>query len=253
MHKPILMILTALLILGAAPKVSAITADSLFTVANKQYDNKEYGKALDSYLRLEKNEMISAALYYNIGNCYFKQNKLGYAILYYLRAKRLKPADDDINANLAFARQFMPTRLEGVKINPVTTFLDSLVAPFTINAIAWISSIFFIILMLFLCAVIFLRWHGFWIKSVGYALLIVLLVLSGLTTYKYRTDYMVKKGVIVTDQAQVYSGPGEDNDLEFVGAYGLTFQIEKATDNYYLAIFENQRRGWIKKESAEVI
>ncbi|SYZ73980.1 conserved membrane hypothetical protein [Candidatus Zixiibacteriota bacterium] len=253
MRKIFLIASAVLLVTGLASRASAITADSLFAVANRQYDNKDYGKALDSYLRLEKNDMISAALYYNIGNCYFKQNKLGYAILYYLRAKRLKPNDNDINANLAFARQFMPTRLEGVRINPVTTFLDSMVAPFTINGIAWVSSALFILFILFLCAAVFLAWHGFWVKLAGYLLLIILLIFSGLTTYKYRTDYMVKKGVIVTDQAQIYSGPGEDNDLEFVGAYGLTFQIEKSTDKYYLAIFENQRRGWISKGSAEVI
>ncbi len=252
MRRLLLFILTATLV-SLGSKAYSITADSLFAVANRLYDNKDYSRALEGYLRLEKNYQISAALYYNIGNCYFKQNKLGYAILYYLRAKRLKPTDDDINANLAFARQFMPTRLEGVRINPVTAFLDTLVAPFTINGIAWASSIAFIIFILFLCLKLYFEWRGFRIKFIGYIIFVILLLFSGLTTYKYRTDYMVKKGVIVTDQAQIYSGPGEDNDLEFTGAYGLTFQIENSTGKYYLAVFENQRRGWIKKENAEVI
>jgi len=64
---------------------------------------------------------------------------------------------------------------------------------------------------------------------------------------------MIPKGVIVADEAQVYSGPGEDNDLEFVGAYGLTFKIEKSFGDYYRVTFENQRQGWVKKSSVEVI
>ena len=39
---------------------------------------------------------------------------------------------------------------------------------------------------------------------------------------------MTKRGVIVSDEARVFSAPAEDSDLEFVGAFGLTFEIEKS-------------------------
>ncbi len=231
----------------------AISADSLFSRANNYYKNKDFDKALSDYLKLEDNGYKSAALYFNIGNCYFKDGKPGYAILYYLRAKRIDPFDEDIETNLQFARQFMPTRLEGVQINPIATFLELLVEPFTLNALAWISSILFILFILLWAAKIYFGFHGLGPKIGIYILLFLVIVSSGLTTYKYRADYMTEKGVIVADEARIYSGPGEDNDVEFVGGFGLEFQVEKDAGNYYLVIFENKRKGWINKKNVEII
>jgi len=249
-RKFIFLIFGILFVPGA---VSAGVADSLFSTAGSYYQNQEYEQALENYLRLEQNDYQSAALYFNIGNCYFKQGKPGYAILYYLKAKRLSPNDADINANLAFAQQLMPTRLEGIKINPVTSFFDMLVGPFTLNNLAWIASILFILLGLFLSLVVFFQYRGLTVKIAITVILVLFISASGLTTYKYRRDYMTPRGVIVADEARIYSGPGEDNDLEFTGVFGLTFEIEKSTDDYYLVIFENKRKGWIKKESVAVI
>ena len=230
-----------------------VNADSLFNSAGVKYENRQYASALSDYLKIGQSGYKSAPLYYNIGNCYFKESELGYAVLYYLRAQRLDPTDDDISGNLEFVRQFMPVTLEGVKINPFITFMDSIVSPFTLNRLAWISSILFILFVLFLCAVIYFQFGGIFVRSVGYVLVIVLLVSSVMTTYKYRTDYMTVRGVVVAAEAGVYSGPGEDHDFEFNGAAGLIFEIERAEGGYYLVIFENKRKGWINKENVEII
>ena len=225
----------------------------MFAAANKAYENKDYPAARGAYQKLEQYNYISAPLYFNIGNCYFKEGKLGYAILYYLRARKLDPTDDDIKNNLSFVRQYLPTNMEGVKINPATTFLEVITAPFTLNGIAWISSILFIALILFLCAVVQYHLRGGGIKAMGYSILILLLISCSMTTFKYRTDYLARRGVLVAAEAHVYSGPGEDNDLEFVAAQGLTFDVEKSLDKYYLVTFENQRKGWISKDDVEII
>ncbi len=242
-----------LLLLIFASSSFCLGTDSLFNAGNQMYQNKEYDKALAIYLELEQKNYQSAALYFNIGNCYFKQGKLGYAILYYLRADRLDPNDADISANLEFARMFMPTRMEGIKINPVTSFLSKIVDAFTLNALAWISSILFILLISFLSFIILLQWRGLFYRIAVYIFIAFVLVSSGLTSYKYRTEYVTEKGVIVADETRVLSGPGEENDVEFVGVFGLTFEIEKDADNYYLVLFENKRKGWVKKGDVEKI
>jgi len=249
----IIFIFIGIFFLLFSPIAMGINADSLFSAANRYYDAKDYPSARDAYQRLEQYNYISAPLYFDIGNCYFKEGKLGYAILYYLRAQKLDPTDDDIKNNLAFVRQFLPTNLEGVKINPVASFLETIAAPFTLNGIAWISSLLFMALVLFLCVIIQFQLRGALIKMAGYALLALLVISSSLTTFKYRNGYVTQKGVIVAPEAHVYSGPGEDNDLEFVAAHGLTFEIEKSLDKYYLVIFENKRKGWINKDNVEVI
>ena len=80
----------------------AVKAESLIEQAYSAYMNDDFAKAADLYLEAESQEGSSSDLYYNIGNCYYRQNKLGKAILYYERALRLDPSNKDARANLAF-------------------------------------------------------------------------------------------------------------------------------------------------------
>jgi len=231
----------------------AVSADSLFVLGNDFYEAKEYDSAITEYQKLLKDNYHSAELYFNLGNCYYKKGDLGYAILNYLRAQRLDPTDDDIKANLAFARQFMPTRLEGVKINPVSEFFDTLVSPITLDSAAWISSILFIILLLYLSLVVYLQMRGGLVKLISISLLILFVVVAGLTTYKFRREYVTKTGVIVAENTKILSSPANDGEVEFIGNFGLVFTVEKSVEDYYLVIFENKRKGWIKKADVELI
>src|SRR5262249_54460599 len=46
----------------------------------------------------------SVAVYFNLGNAWFKSGQLGRAIAAYRQAERLNPRDPDVRANLQFAR-----------------------------------------------------------------------------------------------------------------------------------------------------
>ncbi|MBF0594394.1 MAG: SH3 domain-containing protein [Candidatus Omnitrophica bacterium] len=78
----------------------------LFAQAVAKYQQADYSAAVELNERLLKETGVeSAAVYFNLGNSYFKQSKLGPAMLNYLRAQRLAPRDADIKANLVFSRQ----------------------------------------------------------------------------------------------------------------------------------------------------
>ena len=77
--------------------------DSLFAVANEAYKQKNYQNAIHSYSDLVSLGYQSPTLYYNIGNAYFKSEQLAKSILWYERALRLAPSNEDILHNLAFA------------------------------------------------------------------------------------------------------------------------------------------------------
>jgi tetratricopeptide (TPR) repeat protein len=73
-----------------------------FKAANQLYDAGRFAEAAAAY---EKIEPKTAHAYYNLGNAWFRQGKLGLAILNYQQARRLAPRDPDILANLKFAEQ----------------------------------------------------------------------------------------------------------------------------------------------------
>src|SRR5439155_26228316 len=73
-----------------------------FKAANALYDAGKFAEAASAY---EKIEPKTASVYFNLGNACFRQDKLGWAVLNYERARRLEPRDPDILANLKFAAQ----------------------------------------------------------------------------------------------------------------------------------------------------
>jgi tetratricopeptide (TPR) repeat protein len=247
-----LSILLAVLTVTTSPGVCQ-TPQELFTAGNQHYANKEYAEAIDAYRQVQAQGLESARLYYNLGNACFKHGDLGHAIANYIKARRLDPDDEDIIHNLEFARQFTAVQMEGVRLNPIDTFFGSIVGPYTLKQLAWLSSIFFV---LFVIALIFrwgLRTGGSAARGIAVALAVLLVVSSILTTYKYRHDYLRQRAVIVAEESPVYTGPSEKSEIELQGAPGLVVEVLAEKDGFYNVQFENQRRGWIDKDLVAVV
>jgi tetratricopeptide (TPR) repeat protein len=76
-----------------------------FDQANKFYEQGKYPEAIQVYQKLAQDGRVSAALYFNLGNAFFKNSQPGEAIASYRLAQRIAPRDPDVEANLRFARE----------------------------------------------------------------------------------------------------------------------------------------------------
>ncbi len=238
------------IVIFAGKAYSAVSDD--FSKANEYYSAKSYDSALTVYQSIERTGVESAELNFNIGNCYFKSGDIGRAVVYYLRAKRLSPSDDDINANLAFAKGFSRIQMEGVELNPVRTFIEGILDPLTLNLLGWVSSGCFILFVLLLLFRFGLGWTAVSQSAIVFS--VILLVGSALsTTFKYRNDYLTKRGVVVSEDAPVLSEPTSQAQTELHGSPGLVVEILGASGDYYNVLFENKRRGWVAKSHLEIV
>jgi hypothetical protein len=102
----------ALLVLFADPSLAMdrTQADTLVAQASRVYATGDHANALSLYDSV-RTTFTSAALLFNIGNCHFKLNDIPHAILFYERALRLAPGDEDVLANLELARQNVVDRV----------------------------------------------------------------------------------------------------------------------------------------------
>jgi len=75
-----------------------------FDAANKLYYASKFPDAVAAYENILYSGQKSVALYYNLGNAYFKSGQIGKAIALYRQAQKINPRDPDIRANLQFAR-----------------------------------------------------------------------------------------------------------------------------------------------------
>ena len=77
-------------------------ADALIQQADAAYSKDNFAQAEALYLAAMKLGGSSSALFYNIGNTYYRQGNLAKAIVCYERALRLDPTNAEAKANLDF-------------------------------------------------------------------------------------------------------------------------------------------------------
>ena len=70
--------------------------------ADSAYNAKEYAKAISIYNELIEENGTSAPVLFNLGSAYYQAGDYGQAMLNYLRARRLDPGNEEINANLRY-------------------------------------------------------------------------------------------------------------------------------------------------------
>ncbi len=107
--------ITLAILLALAPLIHAFglsraEADSLTARGSTAYAAGDYVAALDLFDSV-RTDYSSPSLLFNIGNCHFKLNDIPHAILFYERALRLAPGDEDVKANLELARQNVVDRV----------------------------------------------------------------------------------------------------------------------------------------------
>lgn len=116
--------------------ISDAGALSKFMTAAAAYKAEDHDQAIAAYEEVLRGGKESGALYYNLGNSYFKKGSLGKAILNYERARRLIPRDGDLNFNLTYTRS---------KINVPTTsgtswpqLVEQRIRNWTDRELAWV-------------------------------------------------------------------------------------------------------------------
>jgi tetratricopeptide (TPR) repeat protein len=116
-------LLSAVLALCLASRPSrADLLDEGWKRGNEAHLRGDYKAAATAYEQLDKQQAVSADLYYNLGVTYFRQGQLGRAIWAFERSLVVSPDDDDARFNLVQARKLAAQRahdkLEGAEREP---------------------------------------------------------------------------------------------------------------------------------------
>ena len=91
--------------------------DSIFSKANEAYADENYSEAFRLYKSIEKQDVVSGELFYNMGNTAYKLDLTAESIYYFEKALKLSPTDAAILNNLAYAERM---RLDQFEVAPDT-------------------------------------------------------------------------------------------------------------------------------------
>jgi tetratricopeptide (TPR) repeat protein len=248
-----------LLIIFLAIYTSAVFADaevnSLMKSGNELYKNNQYQAAIDEYNKLIKQDYEGASLYYNIGNAHYRLGKIGFAILYYEKALRLSPGDEDAKHNLTIAKLNIKDKVDELPPFFIFNIWEGLLASFSVSGWTIIIYTIFILLLLSVIAYFFSRSVTQQRISffVGVGILALLVISISLLAVKMNKEFNIKDGIIVENMVAVKSSPDNSSKDEFVVHEGLKVRLEDKVDDWYKIRLADGKIGWIIEKSLGII
>lgn len=253
--KKILLVIVLFLNILSASAVGKAEAAMMWQQANEAYTKGNYTDALAIYDRLEKEVGVSASLYYNIGNCYFKENRLGKAILYFNRAQRLDPSNEDIAHNLAVANALTSSKINEVPKFFLYSWLERGVNIMGSDSWAQLSIIFLAVLLSMLIAFLLSRKSNR--RKITFTIGIVALaitLLAGLaSTYQRNVQLSDEHGVIMNNAVAVKSSPDDSGKDIFVLNDGVKVEIKEQVGKWSKITIASGDTGWVITSNIEII
>lgn len=221
----------------------------LFNQGNAAYEASDFKVAAEAYETLLKSGLESRDVYYNLGNAYLKEERIGSAILNYRRALELDSSDDDARANLAYARRRTQDATPQDAPDPLPWL--TAIRPGAEQA-GW-----FYLIALNLAAILFATWRivrrpAFLGTLAGLAAGLAVAVGIGFF-FEVRVETGKNGGVVLAESAEVRSGPGADYTVAFVIHEGTEVEVGRSTGGFTEITVTPELKGWVAAEAVEGI
>ena len=257
MYKKFCFIFLFLFFLTAGNYNSAFGFDSkdMMQKANELYQKNDFKGASEIYQKLVDEDYEGTALYYNLGNSYYRLGKIGYAILNYERALELSPGDNDVQHNLALANTKTVDKIESLPKFFIFQWWESLIAMFNLSGWTYAAYIFYLLILISFGIYFFAKKPQFQRNAFfsGIISTVILLITAALLIVKLNREVNIKNGVIVEPTVIVKVSPDKDSNDAFVIHEGLKVRLEDNIGDWYKIRLQDGKIGWANKHDLKVI
>jgi tetratricopeptide (TPR) repeat protein len=222
-----------------------------FSRAHQLYENQDYSRALQLYQEVEK-VLSHWLVFYNMGNCYYKLENFVRAKIYYLRAQRLNPSEPDIKKNLQVVNQHFRDRVQDQPPDFISRIILKVESVLSLNLLAFCL----LLLVILLNGFIFLLATGGKRKWLLYGIsfcLVFILINGGYLLHRQAKKQRHRVAVVVSEKAELRSGPGQDNTVLFQVHPGLKVRIIDQNRNWLQVSASDKIAGWIEAGQLERI
>ena len=223
--------------------------------AAEAYSKGEYAQAAELYQNVLETSGESAVVYYNIGNAYYKMNKIAPAILNYERALLLNPRDKDARFNLEIAKLQTVDKIEPVNKFFLSEWLESLQNIFGTDAWSKIGIASFLLLIGSLVLFFFSR--KIMLKKIGFYTGIAWLVFTiaaNIFAYGQKKKLVERNYAIVfAPTVTIKSSPDNSGNDLFLLHEGTKVLIKSQLGEWSEIQIADGHVGWIKNDNIEVI
>jgi tetratricopeptide (TPR) repeat protein len=220
-----------------------------FDRANALYEQQAYDSAAQYYEKILESGTTNSAVYFNLGNSYFRLKKVGPALLNYEKARQLSPDDPDILANLKFANSAIIDRLPV----PEHSFIGAIMV--RLHTIVPLQTQLWLLFALLLClSVLFAMFlyvsqnARLWIIYCSTILFLSAVSLGTSVGLKIYNKEQVSYAIVLTPSLDAKNQPN-GNKVLFTVHEGTKFRIRKTLNDWALVSLPTGVSGWVQTSS----
>ena len=244
-------VVLVVLLLSVPMMAGAVTK----TEADSTYAQEHYQKAAQQYEQLLK-KGVSAELYYNLGNCYYRMDNITLAVLNYERALLLSPGDKDIRFNLQMARSKTIDKIVPESEMFFVTWYRSLVNLMSVDA--WARMALISLVAAIILALAYLFANPVWLRKLGFfggLFFVIIFLMSNLFAWQQKKAFVYRSGAIIMRSAvNVKSTPSKNGTDLFILHEGTKVNITDATMRGWKKIrVADGKEGWLETKEIEII
>lgn len=238
------------IVLVLVATVGSAQVDALKTTADQAYIDGNYEDAIVSYEEILAQQYVSAEVYYNLGNAYFKAGKVASSVLNFERALKLAPHDDDIQFNLKLANLSVKDRIEEMPKLFFVTWWEALLKTFSTDGWAW--SIIISVLLGLGGLLLFKFSNEEGMKRLTFYTALISFAWAGLSAYAAETNYNHavndNRAVVFIATINAKSAPDQKGKDLFVIHEGLVVEVTDRLNGWCRIKLSNGNVGWIPEK-----
>ncbi|MBO4664444.1 MAG: tetratricopeptide repeat protein [Bacteroidaceae bacterium] len=224
--------------------------------ADELYKKEKYEQAAVAYEKILKKEGVAAAVYYNLGNCYYKMDEIPRAVLNYERALLLSPGDEDIRANLVLARSKTIDKTTLASEMFFVTWWRAVVNSMSVQAWTTLAIAAFVLMLVGILLYCFVSTIA--VRKVGvYGAFVMLFLVFISNIAAYSQNELIQNrmtAIVMSPAVTVKSSPSVNSTDLFVIHEGTKVEILDNQMNGWREVkFEEGKQGWVPREAIEEI
>lgn len=229
--------------------------EPLFQKATTAYNDGKFDDAISDYLKIIENGKHSAELYFNLGNAYYKLNKVAPSIYYYEKALLLNPNDSELKNNLAYAKNMTLDAIEDLPETSFKSFYKKVTAYYTFDQWAYINVA--LMLLFVITYISFRNFHSATKKRIAFIVSLGCLFLSLLAmtaAYLNYSDFKQDKPAIVFEEESVVQAEPNNRSQEVFRLHeGTKVQVLDSLNDRYKIKLADGKSGWISANAIKLI
>jgi len=229
--------------------------EDVFEKANVEYANGNFNEALKFYNEILDAGFYSPNVYFNVGNTYFKLQRIPESILYFEKALHTDPSHADARFNLAIANQQITDKINAIPEIALQRWFREFLYTFSADTWAWIAVCLFWMAVL---TILLYRFSGrlllqkiyFFNASLFFILFLGSLIL-GIQLNKVQKQS--RFAIVFDTKASVKSEPSQQSTTLFVVHEGLKVRLNEEVNNWFKVELPDGNIGWVQQSAVERI